>query len=162
VLAADLAAAKALIEKHEGRRAWVYRDSLGIPTIGVGFNLQRDDAQALVEASGADFSQVRAGETSLTEDQIDYILDECINECLTDLQKLFPNFDQMPREAQLVLLDLRFNLGPQTLRSFRLTLASFKAARYHKAAALLEPTRWARQVGKRAVEDIAMLRRIPE
>lgn len=37
-------------------------------------------------------------------------------ECLTDLRRLFPAFDQFPAAAQLALLDMRFNLGPNRLR----------------------------------------------
>ena len=33
--------------KHQGKRARVYKDSQGIPTIGVGFDLTRTDAKKM-------------------------------------------------------------------------------------------------------------------
>lgn len=154
--------ARALIERHEGRRVWVYLDSVQIPTVGVGFNLNRSDARAMLTQVGADYDRVRRGETPLTDEQVDKLLDECIEECAEDLGLLFANFDAMPELAQLVLLDLRFNLGPRILRQFKLTLDAFKRGAWGEAAANLEPTKWAKQVGKRATEDLAMLRRIDE
>ena len=37
-----------MIIDSEGKRPCVYKDSLGIPNIGIGFNLQRSDARSKV------------------------------------------------------------------------------------------------------------------
>ena len=57
------------IEPHEGRRNVVYRDTVGVPTVGVGFNLNRTDAPALLASVDADLARIMAG-TQLTDEQI--------------------------------------------------------------------------------------------
>ena len=68
----DLTKTKAWIEHWEGRRNQAYDDKtgkaitpgcvvLGHPTVGVGFNLDANGAQAAIEALGLDYNQVRSG-----------------------------------------------------------------------------------------------------
>lgn len=39
---------ESLVSTNEGKRSCVYKDTKGIPTIGIGFNLQRSDAKSLI------------------------------------------------------------------------------------------------------------------
>lgn len=156
----NIEAAKDMLKRHEGYRVFVYKDSLGIPTIGVGFNLARIDARDRVTALGLDFDEVLSGKQALSWAQVNQLLSDDIDACLVDLRKMFADFDAMPDEAQLVLLDLRFNLGPARLRGFVRTLEAFRERKFKKAARFLEATLWARQVGVRARDDVARLRRL--
>ena len=99
-----------LIKKHEGVRLKVYKDSLGIPTVGVGFNLNRPDANAVLASVGAKHADVVAGKP-LTDAQVDALLDKDLDACEKDLEALIPDIRSFPVEAQAVLMDLRFNLG---------------------------------------------------
>ena len=38
---------KSLIQQHEGIHSAAYKDSRGIWTVGIGFNLERPDARAI-------------------------------------------------------------------------------------------------------------------
>ena len=49
------------LEKHEGKRTKVYKDSRGISTIGIGFNLERAGAKKSIEALGLDYSKILGG-----------------------------------------------------------------------------------------------------
>ena len=51
-----------MIERHEGKRNRVYSDSVGIPTIGIGFNLNRADATDRLKSLGLDYNKVRNGQ----------------------------------------------------------------------------------------------------
>jgi GH24 family phage-related lysozyme (muramidase) len=155
----EWAAAAAHVRRNEGTRYAMYRDTLGIPTIGVGFNLRRPDARDRLAFVGAGLDAVLAGEV-LTPGQVDKLLEIELNECVADLRVLLPSFDGYPTEAKLVLVDLRYNLGPKKLRAFRFTLQAVRERQWAKVAAMLEPTLWARQVGPRATRACAMLRRI--
>jgi lysozyme len=150
--------AKTLLRDHEGVRAKVYKDSLGIPTIGVGRNLQRLDSRESLKRVGADYDQLLLGKAALTDAQIDALLEEDIDACLADLRTLFDDFDERPVEIQLVLLDLRFNLGAKGLRGFPNTLKDISSGNYESAAARLEKSLWATQVKSRAVTICKMLR----
>lgn len=123
-----------MIRPNEGVRANVYRDSLGIETIGVGFNLRRGGARESLAAVGADHAAVLAGKESLAPWQIDTLLDCDIAVAVADLRKLMPGYDDMPETARLVLLDMRFQLGGAGLRGFKYTLAAFRAGEWKKAA----------------------------
>ncbi len=61
---------KAQLIKHEGKRSKVYKDSEGVPTIGVGFNLKRSDAKAKIEALGLDYTKVLSGDQELTDPKL--------------------------------------------------------------------------------------------
>ena len=151
-----------LIIKHEGVRHKVYLDSLGIPTIGVGFNLRRADAATRLKQVGSDLKSCLDG-TPLTDDQIYMLLDLDLIDCETDLKKLFGGdqaWSNLPPVAATVLMDLRFNLGLKTLLTFKHTLADFKAGHFSLAADKLEKSLWYRQVGRRGKEDCDLLRKI--
>jgi lysozyme len=59
----------------EDRRSHVYTDTMGHPTIGVGFNLDRSDARQRIEGLGLDYDQVRAGQIDLSNERIDQLRD---------------------------------------------------------------------------------------
>ncbi len=59
------------IEKvNEGHYLHVYKDPLGIPTIGVGFNLKKSGARKKITDVGANYDLVLAGKQDLTEAQV--------------------------------------------------------------------------------------------
>lgn len=124
------------IMRHEGVRLTVYADSLGIPTIGVGRNL-RDKGISHDEALFL----------------LDNDLDECIRDCAT-----FSWFADLNPVRQRVLVDMRFNLGPSRLRGFRNTLAAMARGDYEAGARGMLASKWAKQVGQRAVRLAQMMR----
>lgn len=63
-----------------------------------------------------------------------------------------------PRGPRFVLIDLHYNMGGTTLRTFKNTLACFRAQDWKQAAANLEKSKWFTQVGRRARENVATLR----
>lgn len=149
-----------LIKKHEGVRTAMYKDTLGIPTIGVGFNLNRPDAAALLASVGASRAEVMTGKP-LTTAQVDALLAKDLAACEKDLKSLFTDYASFPEAAQAVLMDLRFNLGAAGLRKWPKTLASFKAHDWAAAADNIESNKlWRSQVGARSAEDVALLRGI--
>jgi len=50
-----------MISASEGTYECVYTDSLGNPTIGIGFNLNKSGAQAIIAGLGLDYSSVVSG-----------------------------------------------------------------------------------------------------
>jgi len=55
-----------MVAESEGTRSCVYKDSLGIKTIGIGFNLEKSGAKATIQSLGLNYDSVCSGATCLT------------------------------------------------------------------------------------------------
>ena len=62
--------ARSMIANHEGKRKCVYKDSRGIPTIGIGYNLNNPGARAALAAVGANYDSIMSGASCLTDAQV--------------------------------------------------------------------------------------------
>jgi GH24 family phage-related lysozyme (muramidase) len=138
------------IKKHEGVRPHVYPDSLGIPTVGIGFNLQRPDAKAIFNKLNLNYDGVLSGKTDLTNDQVKALFTECLQIAYKDVKQYMPGFDSLPRNIKLGLLDMSFNLGYTRLSKFIKTKELIQRGNYKNAAVELRNSKWAGQVGNRA------------
>jgi len=139
-----------LIKKHEGVKPHIYRDSLGIPTVGIGFNMQRPDAKAIFHKLNLDYSTVLNGTQDLTDQQMQDLFKECLKIAYTDVKHYIPAFDNLPREIKLGLIDMSFNLGYGRLSKFVKTKEYILKGDYQSAAKELLNSKWAKQVGNRA------------
>jgi lysozyme len=128
-----------LLEKHEGYRQFVYKDSMGIETIGIGRNLKN---------------------RGVTHAEALYLLENDITDFTKQLHDRLYWFDSIHPDAQMVLLDMAFNLGIAGLMTFTQTLEHIKNENYLKASETMLQSKWAGQVGKRAVELSNILKAI--
>jgi lysozyme len=128
--------AKDLILKHEGLRLKPYRDTVGKLTIGVGRNL--DDV-------------------GISEDEAMYILENDIKRCENELREIFENFDEMPENVRIVLIDMIFNLGKNRFLQFKKMIAAIKEGDFKRAAKEAKNSRWCRQVKSRCEENYNLL-----
>lgn len=147
---------KPILTKHEGRRAHVYLDSLGIPTVGIGFNLHRVDARDMLAACGADYHAVLSGIADLTDVQIDYLYQQCVIEVLEWLVKVFPDFNSFSINRQAGLVDMGF-MGEGRFRQFVNMIAAIERDDWAAAATEALNSLWAKQVGRRSQDVAAML-----
>ena len=104
---------------NEGLKLKVYLDSLNIPTIGVGFNLTRHDATKKIEALGLKFEDIKSGDTQITKNQAEKLLENDIQIALKDAKGIFKNYDNLSEQRQFVILDMTFNLGKTKLSTFK-------------------------------------------
>lgn len=130
-----------LIKRHEGYRQFAYRDTVGKLTIGIGRNI--DDR-------------------GISEDESEYMLNNDIDICMSDLSRNIPGFNELPETVQIVLVDMCFNLGIVRLMKFKKTLLYIHEGLYYKAADEMLDSSWARQVGTRATELSEMMRHAHE
>jgi len=138
------------IQSHEGTRPTMYLDSRKIPTIGIGFNLTRADAPALLKSIGADYNLIMAKKQSLTSEQIKQLFQANLQVAYKDAKQYLPGFDGLPKQIKLVILDLSFNLGLPGLSKFVKFKAAIQTGNYAAAARELATSKWASQVGNRA------------
>ncbi len=123
---------------HEGVRTHFYRCTSGLATIGVGRCIEE-------------------GSLGLSDDEIDYLLANDIKRCKQELVALswFVDLDEVRQDA---LINLCFNLGLTRLLGFRNAMAAMAEGDYEKAADEFLDSRWATQVGQRAIEVTNMIR----
>lgn len=143
-----------LIRRHEGVRYTVYADTVGKPTIGVGFNLQRAGARVRVGAVGADYEQILNGSAALTETQVNSLFSVDLDDAIDSARGIVRNFGQQPEPVQHVIVDMVFNLGPAGFQKFEKTILALEAKDYAAAAAQMADSLWAGQVPNRAQEHI--------
>lgn len=122
----------------EGRRARIYLCTEGKVTGGVGRNLT---------------------DRPFSDDEIDLMLKNDIKGVEQDLDRRLPWWRQMSEARQNVLANMCFNLGIDRLLGFVNTLTLMKAARYDAAAAEMINSKWAKQVGARAIRLAATMRK---
>lgn len=125
------------LRRDEGERLKPYRDTVGKLTIGVGRNL--DDV-------------------GLSPEESAYLLANDINKVLRQLDEKLPWWRGLCFNRQRVLINMAFNLGIAGLLGFRNTLAAVQAGQYDKAAEGMLSSKWATQVGKRAVRLADLMR----
>jgi lysozyme len=128
---------KVQLVHHEGLRLKPYRDTVEKLTIGVGRNL--DDVGISKEEAAA-------------------LLDGDIDRTVAAIEAALPWFSSLDDARQRALVDMGFNLGVPGLLKFRDTLEHVRAGRYAEAAKEMLDSRWARQVGGRAIELSDMIR----
>src|SRR5262249_12279341 len=153
----DRAKLKNQLIRHEGKRSKVYKDSLGILTIGVGFNLERADAKKMIEGLGLNFQQVKDGKVGLTEEQIGRLLDHDIDVAIAGCKSIFPKFTDLSDVRQRVLADMMFNLGKPRFGGFKRMIAHVQASEFGKAADEMKNSQWYKQVGGRGKRLEAMM-----
>jgi GH24 family phage-related lysozyme (muramidase) len=157
----DTTKLKEQLERHEGKRAKVYKDSRGILTIGIGFNLQRSDAKKKIEGLGLKFDDVKSGKVQLTDDQIQKLFDADVEKAVSDAKGLVKNYDELPEARKRVVVNMIFNLGAGGFGKFKHLIADLEANDFEKAADEMKKSAWYTQVGKRAEELTDQMRGKP-
>lgn len=143
---------KEMLRLHEGLRLNLYKDSVGVKTIGYGFNMERNDAENIMLSVGA----IRPY-TSITKEQAEQILDITAQEAIVKVSNVFFDFDSLPRNAKLVLADMMFNLGPSRFDQFKKMIEAVKRGDYKTAALEMKDSRWYSQVGNRSVHLVSLM-----
>jgi lysozyme len=128
-----------MIKRHEGVESHVYKDHLGLETIGVG-------------------RCIAPNSLGLSDDEIDYLLDNDIVRCIKELTRALPWFSSLDDVRTEALIDLCFNLGLTRLLGFKKALAAMAISDWETAKVELLDSRWATQVGNRAQEIAEMIR----
>jgi lysozyme len=145
-----IASIKDRVIRHEGSKPFKYLDSRKIPTIGVGFNLNREDATAQLKKVGANPEKVKAGTSALTQDQITALLFTDLTQAKANAQELVPNMQALPSQVQGVLTEMVFNLGKKGLSEFKNFLTHINRKNFDAASEEMLRSAWAKQVGNRA------------
>jgi lysozyme len=125
--------------RHEGLRLKPYRCTAGKLTIGVGRNL--DDC-------------------GISKPEAMVLLDNDILNCEAELLEHLPVvYMGLNDTRKAVLVSMCFNLGISCLLGFKNTLAFIGAGDFERASNNMLASKWAKQVGLRAIELSEMMRK---
>ena len=123
----------------EGVKYEIYNDHLGYPTFGIGHLVVESD-----EEHGKPVG------TPVSEDRVNSVFEKDVAIMIDEAKKIFPNLDELPEEAQQVIVNMTFNMGRPRLSQFKKFIAGVNAGDWNKAAVEMMDSRWAKQVGARA------------
>lgn len=138
------------VKQHEGVKPKKYLDSRGIPTVGVGFNLKRSDADQKLKSVGANPVKVKQGKQALNNNQIETLLIGDLKSSKEAANRVVGNLSQHPSGVQGVLIEMTFNLGAKGLSEFKNFIGAVKSKNYQVAAKEMLKSNWSKQVGNRA------------
>lgn len=123
------------LRRHEGCRLSVYKDTVGVWTIGYGHT-----------------KGIHAGTKPITQEQAELWLREDLLLAWKACKKVYPELGKLDKVRQGVLINMCFNLGEAKFAKFTPTLRVIEAGDYSAAAVRLTNTLWYAQVGHRATE----------
>ena len=117
------------MKQSEGFRESVYKDILGIDTIGYGFAIK---------------------DLVLSEKISDMILKEKVEALIGRIENTFDWFVEMPPEVQSVIVECCYQLGLYGFSNFKKTISHLKEKEFKQAADEMLDSRWAKQTPNRA------------
>ena len=117
------------IKKNEGYVKVVYKDSLGIDTIGYGFAIK---------------------DLELDEDICDEILLKKLKDLDKKVNKKFGWFVYMPPNIKDVVMEMCYQLGVTGFSKFRKTIAFLQDKKWQEASVEMLDSLWAKQTPNRA------------
>ena len=126
----DNVKAAAYLRRHEGFSKLPYKCPTGHLTIGYGHNLENG-----ISAAAAEF-----------------ILQEDLARAERAVKNSLPWWWKLDDARQFVLVDMAFNMGLAGLKGFKKMLAAAEQGDYQTSAKEMLASKWAEQVGRRAVE----------
>ena len=127
----------------------IYNDHLGYPTFGIGHLVRESDPE-----NGSPIG------TKVSEDRVADAFDDDIEIVLSDCNKLYPDFEDLPEEVQQIIANMMFNLGRPRLSKFVGMKRGVDAKDWDSAADEMVDSRWYRQVGARAERLVNRMREI--
>ena len=127
----------------------IYTDHLGYPTFGIGHLIVESDPE-----------NGQAVGTPVSDDRVDAAFDADVKVVLSECKVLYPDFDDLPEEAQQIIANMMFNLGRPRLSKFVGMKRGVDAKDWNAAADEMVDSRWYRQVGARAERLVNRMREI--
>lgn len=124
------------LERHEGLRLRIYKDTVGKETIGYGRNLV---------------------DVGISRDEADFMLDNDISQ-VEQYLKTVDEYNELDEVRQTVLANLCFNVGFKGIIGFKRMWRALAKRDYEGAATEMLDSKWAKQVGRRASELAEIMR----
>lgn len=146
------------LTRHEGVRLFVYKDHLGIDTIGIGRNLEGRGI-TIAELAYMGYESIDdVYDHGISLDVAEHLLVNDIQIVETELARAHPCIHNLDDVRQRVVIDMAFNLGVPRLLKFKNMWGAIHAKDYVVAAEEMLDSKWANQVQYRARTLAEMMR----
>ena len=149
-----------MLKDHEGFSLSMYKDSEGIPTIGIGFNLQKPGAKERIEALGYSYKSIISGEQKISHQAASMLFKEDVATARKDISSVIPELNSHPQIVQNVLTDMMFNMGINRFSGFENMILALNQKDYNKAADEMENSKWYGQVKRRGPALVKLMRSV--
>jgi len=140
---------RAQLEIDEGVKYEIYNDHLGYPTFGVGHLVLETDPEYNSPVG-----------TSISESRVIEAFEQDCDNVLLDCTILYPDFYDLPEEAQQIIANMMFNMGRPRLSKFKGMKRGVDARDWNAAADEMVDSAWYRQVTNRADRLVERMRAI--
>ena len=137
------------LEVDEGCVYQIYNDHLGYPTFGIGHLV-----------TGHDKEHGWSVGTDVDEDRVREVFEQDVQTVLSDCEILYPDFYDLPEEAQLIIANMMFNMGRTRLSKFKGIKRGVDAQDWNAAADEMVDSAWYNQVTNRANRLVDRMRAI--
>ena len=137
------------IKYDEGSVNEIYLDHLGLHTFGIGHLVTEWDEEYGWEVG-----------TPVSEDRCNECFDTDIQIVLSDCDRLYPDFNELPEEVQRIIANMMFNMGRPRLSKFKGMKRGVDARDWNAAADEMVDSKWYRQVTKRADRLVERMRNV--
>ena len=127
----------------EGYRHFVYKDTRGNSTIGIGHKLIHGEVYQ-----------------NIGSNQIESLFISDINIAKKEALRLVPSFNSQPQQVKIIIISLIFNLGPTGFSKFHRFRSALEKKNYKLTAVELSDSLWANQVPNRAKLYISILNKL--
>ena len=125
------------LKRHEGLKLKPYKCTADKLTIGVGRNLE---------------------DVGISEEEAEMLLQNDIQRATVQIQREFPWTTQLDEVRFAALINFTFNVGIGTVGKFVNAMALLRDGNYDMAADEFLNSRWAKQVGQRAIDVTDQIR----
>ena len=125
----------------------LYNDHLGYATFGIGHLVTESDPE-----HGSDIG------TEVSESRVVEAFEQDVQTVLSDCAILYPDFDELPEEAQQVIANMMFNMGRPRLSKFKGMKRGVDSRDWNAAADEMVDSAWYRQVTNRADRLVERIR----
>ena len=151
----------AQIQKDEGFESGVYKDTMGIKTIGYGFNLERAGAQEALDAAGIkkSLADLSSGDVTMTEEEASRLMLGEMPHFRGVAERFVgkETWKNLSGNRQGIITNMAYNMGEGTLNKFKKLKAAIKSGDWREAQVQMKDSSWSKQVKGRADRLIARM-----
>jgi len=137
------------LENDEGVKYEIYNDHLGYPTFGIGHLILDSDPEY-----GSDTG------TEVSEDRVKEAFASDVVGVVSDCETLYPDFEELPEDAQRIIANMMFNMGRTRLSKFKGMRYGVNTRDWNMAADEMVDSSWYKQVTNRADRLVDRMRSI--
>ena len=135
----DIVKLRKQLEIDEGVVHEIYLDHLGYPTFGIGHLVTESDPEHGLAVG-----------TAISPERCSQAFSSDIHGVITDCEILYPDFSNLPEEAQQIIANMMFNLGYPRLSKFKNMKRCVDERDWIGAGEEMMDSKWYQQVPNRA------------